>query len=202
MNSCLTRVKIDPFHQICEILLNRDIHFNIDCLDYYWTIFWDAEDKFLETGSGCTIGSLVDELEILNRLIESGNMPIAEHSAWLGNLLEAVEYCYSEKNKDKSKEGLNKYELKLKDLFKMCTVITETIKKFEGSTVETEFDKYPAVNSNDILCMDKDPRIIERSFVDEWNNLSRLLINKNIMEGKDFGRLGRVIKVVGHVFLM
>ena len=81
----------------------------------------------------------------------------------------------------------------LKDL---CEKITIKAEKLGLNEVAVDIDYYWDTDNPYKLDVEK-PKMIVGSFIDDWNNLEKILKGENPPTVIDFDRLGNVIKIIG-----
>jgi len=96
-------VKLQEVADLCDILINKakSIEFNeiqTDS-DYYWTITSDEREDINNENPQVTVGSLKDDWESLNKVLEGGNIPTPVDFERLGNILTAIGEIISKSNK-------------------------------------------------------------------------------------------------------
>lgn len=87
--------------------------------------------------------------------------------------------------------------VKLNDLEAFSEKILSQLEQSGYEEIEIDIDRYWKLSFENIDIDKRNPKVTIGSFVEDWNNLKKLLDNDHPITADDMDRLGNVLKIIG-----
>lgn len=203
------KINLNDIKALCCKVINSIEKFDTRIVDgdYYWVFLDDIYNSNTLNYKPSEVGSFVDDWDSLKKALATEDPLSSVDIERLGNIIKiiGVEICKKKESEADYKHKLIK--LNLSDLKTFYDTILIKIQRIEFNEFEVEIDHYWDVDFYDgidfladtyELCGEK-LKVIKRSFVNDWYNLKKILIDEKPITPDDFFRLGNTIKIIGEM---
>ncbi len=191
MNIILSELK-----SVSQIILGKLASKKTDLvieIDWYWTVMLGDAYDFSAAEREVVIGSVIDDWSWLKKILLKENPATIIDYERLGNMIRIIgeELC---------KERHEKLFLTLHvaDVAQLCDLLLSKAQQAGFEAVDIDFEQYWCVAPQETYNFDKKPTCLQRSLVEDWSVLKKVL-NTNEPVEKDYERLGRMLMAIGEV---
>ncbi|MCK4499301.1 hypothetical protein KAU11_02300 [Candidatus Babeliales bacterium] len=193
-------IKINYIKEMCDKILSEVVlqvgkkEFVVD-VDLYWFVGSDDLKKVTCTPPNIIVGSLIDDLDSLDKVLIKKVPATAVDFERFGNVVKVLGSCLSSGNLIVYEDSFcDSPKIEICKLLNLCEMLYNKLEKAEISKITFDFNDYWTVKNKNV-CDVNPPDLKVQNIKEDLNRLMCVLDDNSIWDVNDIGRLGNVIIV-------
>ena len=165
-------------------------------LDYYWHV--SADDNYKkEIPTILPVGSLIDDLNCLGKVLTKENVATTIDFDRLGNVIKIIGHWIQQPIVSEIPDEHPNVIIDIAKIKRLCKAILGKAQRAHLEELELDADSYLCIRPEEAYDLTKSPDPITKSLASDWNSLKEILINQSEPTSANFEELGTIFAFTG-----